>query len=112
MTTSVMHGAGQLKYPIIAVNEETTPGVVGLRAMHGAGQLKYPIIAVNDALTKHLFDNRYGTGQSTIDGITRATNTLWAGKKVVVCGYGWGGRGITDRASGMGGHGIVNEGGP
>ncbi|HLC22995.1 MAG TPA: adenosylhomocysteinase [Dehalococcoidia bacterium] len=94
---------------VVAGTEETTTGVIRLRAMHGAGQLKYPIIAVNDALTKHLFDNRYGTGQSTIDGITRATNTLWAGKKVVVCGYGWCGRGIAGRASGMGAQVIVTE---
>src|SRR4030067_920290 len=77
--------------------------------MYKAGQLKYPLIAVNDAQTKHLFDNRYGTGQSTIDGITRATNILWAGKKVVVCGYGWTGRGVTMRARGLGAHVIVVE---
>ncbi|MEE9583781.1 MAG: adenosylhomocysteinase, partial [Dehalococcoidales bacterium] len=74
---------------VIGGTEETTTGVVRLRSLEGAGRLRYPIIAVNDAQTKHLFDNRYGTGQSTIDGITRATNVLWAGKKVVVCGYGW-----------------------
>ena len=94
---------------IIGGSEETTTGVIRLRSMYKAGQLKYPLIAVNDADTKHLFDNRYGTGQSTIDGITRATNILWAGKKVVVCGYGWTGRGVTMRAKGMGAHVIVTE---
>ncbi|OGO42702.1 MAG: adenosylhomocysteinase [Chloroflexi bacterium RBG_16_58_8] len=94
---------------VIGGSEETTTGVIRLRAMDKAGQLKYPLIAVNDADTKHLFDNRYGTGQSTIDGITRATNILWAGKKVVVCGYGWTGRGVAMRARGMGAHVIVIE---
>src|SRR6201997_3510645 len=78
---------------VIGGTEETTTGVIRLRAMAKDGTLKYPVIAVNDALTKHLFDNRYGTGQSTIDGIIRATNMLIAGMKVVVAGYGWGGRG-------------------
>jgi adenosylhomocysteinase len=77
--------------------------------MHAAGALAYPIIAVNEADTKHMFDNRYGTGQSTIDGITRATNILWAGKNVVVCGYGWCGRGVASRARGLGAHVIVTE---
>jgi adenosylhomocysteinase len=77
--------------------------------MAAAGVLEYPIIAVNDADTKHFFDNRYGTGQSTVDGITRATNILWAGRKVVVCGYGWCGRGVALRARGMGAHVIVTE---
>ncbi len=94
---------------IIAGTEETTTGVIRLRALEDEGKLKYPIIAVNDALTKHLFDNRYGTGQSTIDGITRATNVLWAGKKVVVCGYGWCGKGIAMRAKGLGSQVIVIE---
>ena len=94
---------------IIGGSEETTTGVIRLRSMYKDGQLKYPLIAVNDADTKHLFDNRYGTGQSTIDGITRATNILWAGKKVVVCGYGWTGRGVAMRAKGMGAHVIVIE---
>ncbi|OGN99643.1 MAG: adenosylhomocysteinase [Chloroflexi bacterium RBG_13_52_12] len=94
---------------IIGGSEETTTGVIRLRSMYKAGQLKYPLIAVNDADTKHLFDNRYGTGQSTIDGITRATNILWAGKKVVVCGYGWTGRGVAMRAKGLGSHVIVIE---
>ncbi|HJX12541.1 MAG TPA: adenosylhomocysteinase [Dehalococcoidales bacterium] len=94
---------------IIGGAEETTTGIIRLHSMHRAGRLKYPMIAVNDAQTKHLFDNRYGTGQSTIDGITRATNILWAGKKVVVCGYGWTGRGVTMRARGLGAHVIVVE---
>ncbi len=89
--------------------EETTTGVHRLRSMARAGALRYPIIAVNEAQTKHLFDNRYGTGQSTIDGITRATNLLWAGKTVVVAGYGWCGRGVASRARGMGAQVIVTE---
>jgi adenosylhomocysteinase len=89
--------------------EETTTGVIRLRNMARLGKLGYPVIAVNDAKTKHFFDNRYGTGQSTLDGITRATNLLWAGSKVVVCGYGWCGRGIAMRARGMGGRVIVTE---
>ncbi len=94
---------------IIGAAEETTTGVSRLRNMEREGVLRFPIFAVNAADTKHLFDNRYGTGQSTIDGITRATNILWAGKKVVVCGYGWTGRGIAMRARGMGAHVIVTE---
>ncbi|MCX8177771.1 MAG: adenosylhomocysteinase [Candidatus Bathyarchaeota archaeon] len=89
--------------------EETTTGVMRLRSMEKAGELKYPIIAVNDAYTKYLFDNRYGTGQSTIDGILRATNILIAGKNFVVCGYGWCGRGTAMRARGMGANVIVTE---
>ena len=89
--------------------EETTTGVLRLRAMEKTGDLKYPIIAVNDAYTKYLFDNRYGTGQSTIDGILRATNVLLAGKNFVVCGYGWCARGIAMRAQGMGANVIVTE---
>ena len=89
--------------------EETTTGVLRLRAMEKTGGLKYPIIAVNDAYTKYLFDNRYGTGQSTIDGILRATNILLAGKSFVVCGYGWCARGIAMRAQGMGANVIVTE---
>jgi adenosylhomocysteinase len=89
--------------------EETTTGVLRLRAMEKTGDLKYAIIAVNDAYTKYLFDNRYGTGQSTIDGILRATNILLAGKNFVVCGYGWCGRGIAMRAQGMGANVIVTE---
>jgi adenosylhomocysteinase len=89
--------------------EETTTGVVRLRAMENAGSLKYAIIAVNDAYTKYLFDNRYGTGQSTIDGILRATSVLLAGKNFVVCGYGWCSRGIAMRAQGLGANVIVTE---
>ena len=89
--------------------EETTTGVIRLRSMARDGALKYPIIAVNDALTKHLFDNRYGTGQSTIDGILRATNRLFAGSVFVVAGYGWCGRGLAMRAHGMGARVIVTE---
>jgi adenosylhomocysteinase len=92
--------------------EETTTGVLRLRVMEKAGALKYPIIAVNDAYTKYLFDNRYGTGQSTLDGILRATNILFAGKNFVVCGYGWCGRGIAMRAQGMGAKVIVTETNP
>ncbi len=94
---------------VIGGTEETTTGVIRLRSMVNEGKLKYPIIAVNDAQTKHLFDNRYGTGQSTVDGITRATNVLWAGKNVVVCGYGWCGRGLAMRAKGLGSHVIIIE---
>ncbi|PKK83391.1 MAG: adenosylhomocysteinase [candidate division Zixibacteria bacterium HGW-Zixibacteria-1] len=94
---------------IIGGTEETTTGVIRLKAMAADGALKYPIVAVNDSKTKHFFDNRYGTGQSTIDGILRATNALIAGSNVVVAGYGWCGRGFARRASGMGGHVIVTE---
>jgi len=94
---------------IFGGTEETTTGVIRLRSLERDGKLKYPIISVNDAQTKHLFDNRYGTGQSTIDGITRATNILWAGKKVVVGGYGWCGRGVAMRAKGLGSQVIVVE---
>ena len=94
---------------VVGGTEETTTGVIRLTSLAADGRLKYPIIAVNDADTKHFFDNRYGTGQSTLDGITRATNILWAGKKVVVCGYGWCGRGFALRARGMGAHTIVTE---
>ena len=94
---------------VAAGTEETTTGVVRLQSQAREGMLEYPIIAVNEADTKHLFDNRYGTGQSTVDGITRATNVLWAGKKVVVSGYGWCGKGIAMRVRGMGGHVIVTE---
>jgi len=94
---------------VIGGTEETTTGVIRLKNMARANKLRYPIIAVNDAQTKQFFDNRYGTGQSTIDGITRATNILWAGRKVVVCGYGWCGRGIAMRAHGMGAQVIIVE---
>ncbi len=98
----------KLEY-IIGGTEETTTGVIRLAAMAEDGALKYPIVAVNDAMTKHLFDNRYGTGQSTLDGIIRATNRLLAGRTLVVSGYGWCGRGIAMRASGMGANVVVLE---
>jgi adenosylhomocysteinase len=94
---------------VIAGTEETTTGVIRLRAMAKDGTLKYPIIAVNDAMTKHFFDNRYGTGQSTLDGVIRATNILLAGLKVVIAGYGWCGRGVAMRAKGLGADVIVTE---
>lgn len=94
---------------VVGGTEETTTGVIRLRSMAREEALKYPVIAVNDALTKHLFDNRYGTGQSSLDGILRATNILLAGSTVVVSGYGWCGRGITMRARGMGARVIVTE---
>src|SRR3989442_2096886 len=94
---------------VVAGTEETTTGVIRLRAMARDGALGYPIIAINEADTKHFFDNRYGTGQSTIDGITRATNILWAGKNVVIAGYGWCGKGVAKRARGLGAKTIVTE---
>src|SRR5919197_930567 len=94
---------------VLAGTEETTTGVIRLRAMEKAGALGFPIVAVNEANTKHFFDNRYGTGQSTIDGIIRATNILLAGRTFVVCGYGWCGRGLALRARGMGAHVVVTE---
>jgi adenosylhomocysteinase len=94
---------------IIGGTEETTTGVIRLRAMAADGALKFPVLAVNDATTKHFFDNRYGTGQSTLDGIVRATNILLAGKNFVVGGYGWCGRGLASRARGMGANVIVTE---
>ncbi|MBI2035019.1 MAG: adenosylhomocysteinase [Candidatus Levybacteria bacterium] len=94
---------------ILGSSEETTTGVIRLKAMDKAGALKIPVVAVNDSDTKHMFDNRYGTGQSTIDGVIRATNTLLAGKMFVVCGYGWCGRGIAMRARGMGAHVVITE---
>jgi adenosylhomocysteinase len=94
---------------VIAGTEETTTGVIRLRALERDGKLGFPVVAVNEARTKHLFDNRYGTGQSTIDGIVRATNVLLAGKRFVVAGYGWVGRGVAMRARGMGAHVIVTE---
>lgn len=107
---STIHGSRkEILKNIIGGTEETTTGVMRLRAMAQKGVLKYPIIAVNDAYTKYLFDNRYGTGQSTIDGILRATNILLAGKNFVVCGYGWCGRGLALRARGMGANVIVTE---
>ncbi|MGW8318433.1 MAG: adenosylhomocysteinase [Candidatus Promineifilaceae bacterium] len=94
---------------IVGGTEETTTGVIRLRAMAKQGQLKFPVIAVNDALTKHMFDNRYGTGQSTLDGVIRATNILIAGKTVVVAGYGWCSKGIAMRTRGLGGNVVVTE---
>ncbi len=99
----------ELLSQVIGGTEETTTGVIRLRAMAADGALTFPIIAVNDAMTKHFFDNRYGTGQSTLDGIIRATNILLAGKNFVVAGYGWCGRGLAQRARGMGSNVIVTE---
>ena len=99
---------GQLT-EVLAGTEETTTGVIRLKAMSNDGALRFPVVAVNEAKTKHLFDNRYGTGQSTVDGIVRATNILLAGRRVVVAGYGWVGRGIASRFSGMGSHVAVVE---
>ena len=107
---SMLHrGRAELLPQVAGGTEETTTGVIRLNAMAADGALRYPIIAVNEAETKHFFDNRYGTGQSTLDGITRATNILWAGRKVVVGGYGWCGRGVASRARGLGAHVIVTE---
>jgi adenosylhomocysteinase len=107
---SVLHKERRELLPnIIGGTEETTTGVIRLRAMAADGKLEFPIIAVNDAMTKHFFDNRYGTGQSTLDGIIRATNVLLAGKTFVVAGYGWCGRGLAMRARGMGSNVIVTE---
>ncbi|MCB0879771.1 MAG: adenosylhomocysteinase, partial [Thermoleophilia bacterium] len=94
---------------IIGGTEETTTGVIRLRALKDEGKLAFPIVAVNDSQTKHMFDNRYGTGQSTVDGVVRATNVLLAGKNFVVAGYGWCGRGLANRAKGMGANVIVTE---
>lgn len=99
----------ETKNNVIGGTEETTTGVIRLKAMQKDGALKYPVIAVNDSMTKHMFDNRYGTGQSTLDGIMRATNVLFAGKTVVVAGYGWCGRGVAMRARGLGANVIVTE---
>ncbi|HZM71485.1 MAG TPA: adenosylhomocysteinase [Candidatus Cryosericum sp.] len=107
---TVLHSKRRDLLPaVVAGTEETTTGVIRLTSMAAEGVLQYPIIAVNDAQTKHFFDNRYGTGQSTLDGIIRATNLLIAGLKVVVVGYGWCGRGVAQRASGLGAHVIVTE---
>ena len=106
----VLHSARREQLgDIIAGTEETTTGVIRLKALEADGKLGFPIIAVNEAKTKHLFDNRYGTGQSTVDGIIRATNVLLAGKRFVISGYGWVGRGVAMRARGMGAHVIVTE---
>src|SRR5215510_16532319 len=107
---STLHGDRRDLLPgVLGGTEETTTGVIRLRAMEKDGVLAFPVIAVNDADTKHLFDNRYGTGQSTLDGILRATNILLAGRTVVVAGYGMCGRGVATRAKGMGAHVIVTE---
>jgi len=106
----VLHSARREQLTdIIAGTEETTTGVIRLKALERDGALGFPVIAVNDADTKHLFDNRYRTGQSTIDGIIRATNVLLAGKRFVISGYGWVGRGVAQRAKGLGSHVIVTE---
>jgi adenosylhomocysteinase len=106
----VLHSARREQLgDVIAGTEETTTGVIRLKALERDGKLGFPVIAVNEARTKHLFDNRYGTGQSTIDGIIRATNVLLAGKRFVVAGYGWVGRGVAMRAKGLGAHVIVTE---
>lgn len=109
LVTTIHSSREDLLPQIIGGTEETTTGVIRLRAMQEAGVLQYPIMAVNEADTKHFFDNRYGTGQSTIDGILRATNLLLAGKNFVVCGYGWCGRGLASRARGMGANVITTE---
>ncbi|MCK9582146.1 MAG: adenosylhomocysteinase [Endomicrobiales bacterium] len=109
LVSTIFSKKRELLKDIIGGTEETTTGVVRLKAMEKDGVLAYPIIAVNDALTKHLFDNRYGTGQSTLDGIIRATNLLLAGKNLVVLGYGWCGKGVSMRAKGMGANVIVTE---
>jgi adenosylhomocysteinase len=106
----VLHSSRQDQLgEIMGGTEETTTGVIRLRALERDGKLGFPIVAVNEANTKHLFDNRYGTGQSTIDGILRATNVLLAGRTFVICGYGWCGRGLADRARGLGAHVVVIE---
>ena len=107
---SLLHSTRKdLAANVVASMEETTTGVIRLRAMEKDGILKFPVIAVNDAQCKHFFDNRYGTGQSTIDGVIRATDHLIAGKKVVVCGYGWCGKGVASRVRGLGANTIVTE---
>ena len=107
---AVLHSEKQhLLEHAIGGMEETTTGVIRLKALHAEGKLAYPIVAVNDSMTKHMFDNRYGTGQSSLDGIIRATNMLITGKTVVVIGYGWCGRGFADRARGLGAHTVVCE---
>ena len=109
LVTLLHRDRAELLEEVVGGTEETTTGVVRLRAMAGHGVLRYPIVAVNEALTKHMFDNRYGTGQSTLDGIVRATNVLLAGKTFVIAGYGWCGRGLASRARGMGAHVVVTE---
>jgi len=109
LVTTVLTKRQELIPKILGGTEETTTGVIRLRSMAKAGVLKFPVISINDADTKHLFDNRYGTGQSTIDGILRATNILFAGLRVVVSGYGWCGRGVAMRAKGLGADVIITE---
>ena len=109
LVSMIHHREKSVHSNIIGGTEETTTGVIRLRALANQGKLRYPIIAVNDAQTKHMFDNRYGTGQSTIDGIIRATNKLLAGATFVVCGYGWCGKGVALRAKGMASRVIVVE---
>lgn len=109
LVTTITQQRPELLKSIKAGMEETTTGVIRLKAMHNDGELKYPVFAVNDAMTKHFFDNRYGTGQSTVDGIIRATDVLLAGRKVVVAGYGWCGRGFAMRVRGMGSIVAVTE---
>jgi adenosylhomocysteinase len=109
LVTTIIQQRPELLKTIKAGMEETTTGVIRLQAMHKDGELKYPVFAVNDAMTKHFFDNRYGTGQSTVDGIIRATDVLLAGRKVVTAGYGWCGRGFAMRARGMGAIVAVTE---
>jgi adenosylhomocysteinase len=109
LVSSIVSSRRELLENLVGGTEETTTGVVRLRAMQAKGDLAFPVISVNDALTKHMFDNRYGTGQSTIDGMVRATNRLLAGSVFVVLGYGWCGRGLAMRAKGMGADVIVTE---
>ena len=109
LVSSIHTKRADLLKTVLGGTEETTTGVIRLTAMAKDKKLNYPIIAVNEAETKHFFDNRYGTGQSTLDGITRATNLLWAGRRVVIGGYGWCGRGVASRARGLGAHVIVTE---
>lgn len=109
LVSELHKGRRELLEGVLGGTEETTTGVIRLKAMAADGALEFPVVAVNDAMTKHFFDNRYGTGQSTVDGIIRATNILLAGKNFVVSGYGWCGRGLAGRASGMGASVIVTE---
>jgi adenosylhomocysteinase len=109
LVTMILTERQDLVPGVLGGTEETTTGVIRLRSMANDGMLKFPIIAVNDADTKHFFDNRYGTGQSTLDGILRATNVLFAGSRVVICGYGWCGRGVAMRAKGLGADVVITE---
>lgn len=109
LVSTIMKERSDVLPGIIGGTEETTTGVIRFKSMEKEGVLKYPIIAVNDAMTKHFFDNRYGTGQSTLDGIIRATNVLLSGKNFVICGYGWCGKGVSMRARGMGAKVIITE---